>query len=392
MDENFIGPPDKRGNRKAFLRRLGIALSNLQLPQAQVTPFPQSGLTSALQAIQGGASNFQNTRKSIEDEKVRALLNKIRFSPVAASAASKIAAGDTNLSPGEEAGLGFLGFNPESIPVQTRGERAAGAAVKSGTALSEADKQKQAQFDEDIKFRREEMGKNYELRGKEIDQRAKELGISIDRNKLLRDQLSGEEARNIANFRDSVAPQTDEQRKVWNAFYRDVYKGNPIDPKMQAIIDTIPSAKELTAEAAGARAQRKESEGLALLKQAVANKVGANSWEEAIQQGLVPQNILAAMSNLMVGNIAQRMAQGDKTVDEGNTAIRDFLGVDTSGFMGFGGKAYGNTEAENKKGATNVQNEKDELKSLMDRVANGEKLSPEEFSRAKALKQKLTGK
>ena len=199
---------------KGFLQNLAPALASMQVPQPQVTPYPQSGISQLLQSLQGGAANFAGAKDAIEREKVKQLLDKLRFGPLASGAVNKLSTGDTNLSPGEEVGLGALGVDPNAVPVLSRMQRADVAQTQGGTKLSEEQKQRAQQFEKDLEFRQAEMEKNYELKGKEIDQRAKELGLTKEHLGILRDQLGRQEGASMAAFRNTATPQDEQQKTV----------------------------------------------------------------------------------------------------------------------------------------------------------------------------------
>jgi hypothetical protein len=327
---------------KGFLKNLGPALSAVQIQQPQVTPYPQSGIVSALQGLQGGAASFEGAKDAIDQRNVKDLYNKIRFGPTMDSAVKKIQSGDHNLSPGEEFSL-MATFGSAPNPVSPA-QRSAGFDVQSGQTLSAGQVQQGGQFGEQLKQQQKEFDEMYKIHKSEADTRAQALGIDKTRAEAATSQAASDWANAQTQLIAKYAPQDEQQRALLYHVAPYVLRGKTDElPKdIQDQFSKLPFAAEFTAEAAATRGQKNESQSVKLMQLAIAQKLGLNSWEEAVNARKVPTNVVAAMADLQTGNIAGRMAQGDKRVQAAQEAINGFLGVDTKGW--FSTTPYGNSE------------------------------------------------
>jgi len=411
---NAAPPQAPQSRLRGFLQNLGPALSQVNIGPPTVSPVPTSGVAEVLKAIAGGAQSFQGARQAAQDQQLQNLFQRVRFGPAAQSAMRKVAAGDPNLSPGEEAALNFIQPNLSGqIPDVSRPGRQAAFDRQTGGVLTAGQQQQgqqftaqqgqqESQFARDLAQRQAQYEKSYDLERRNLDERSKILGFEQSRINTMNSELALRRLQTRAEIRDKYAPDTPEQRAGLNQ-YLDWYFGDqskPLDPSIQKIVDTIPTSKELTAEAALRRAQGKEGEFITLMKGLVAQKVQAKDWEDAVQNNKVPPAIAMAMGTLVAPGVGQRITSGDRDTEAAMTALRQWLGVDTSHFFGMFNTPFGAAGASapqevptapggplgRQEGplGTDPQAELDALKAKHDR---GELLTPVEQQRVIELRK-----
>lgn len=342
-----------------FLANLGPALSALDTSPAPLTPYKQSGLTGTLNALARGGQTFVGAQQNIENEKnTRIRRGLLRHRTDLLSQPGSV----ENLSP-EELQLGQLYGVPSPTSYLGASEQAAIERTKGGQTLSAGEQQagrvkgveeggaagakaysdfinKGTPLDEGSVLSLSE--RRQKLAEKEVDQR----GIQIDHEYEIGLRRAGADEAQIAENKRQFDINRNEHRNQALASIMDKYPGvansqqmnaltnyfNTIlagdTPKADPVLDSLPNAAIIKAEAARAAAGNRVSEFAQLMSNELLAKYGSLEKIRAQPAGIRALKGIAILSQRGLGSLALNSPQYADEVNDALDAIDEVLGVE----------------------------------------------------------------
>lgn len=275
-----------------FLQNLGPAMAAYQPAPLQVTNYPVSGLTYALQALSAGAQNYQGAQQAIEQKQMADLFKQLRQGPAGQGFAQKVQSGNLEgLTPGEQYAGQIMGA-PAPQTFLGGGQRRQAEMVQGGlatTAEGAATRELQGQEGAATRTTQKEIaGMEDKTRRLQIseDARVRMAAVGADeaRSKVYADQRLTEERTAIDKAMKQYHFKNPAERKVAIRATRNIFSGK--DPVEDMTADEeaqyygIESLDQYEADIRAEATGMKENDFLRLIRARVESDQRYGNWDD----------------------------------------------------------------------------------------------------------------